>query len=314
LSTDVRNDLQQLVGEIREWLEPIAQSVGDATIRREILMALGLDPNQASQSINIPASSLASIDSYRSRSADDVDLQAFVSALSDLTQIVQALIDFIRSAAAADSDAPDGFIVEEAVNFFLQAIAISYLRVRMPGVYITGKAFQLLEDQAIHSGSVTKLFFNIGEYFDELFGDAMELQTAEHAKQFSDVVLLVTGAVVATLVKADFIYGYDAGPGSSSPIGDAASNRTMTMRVSGKTKDASDNIVKGELLLSMVIIPRDHNGPVCSCEFRAMVRWKCRSTTISVLRLLLRDPIFLCTWGKARTISRRQQMRRLLSA
>lgn len=261
MSTDARNDLQKLVGEIRNILEPIAQSVGDAAIRREILLALGLDPNQSSQNMNIPPSSLASIDSYREQAADDVDLQAFIAVLADLTQIVQALIDFVSSVAAADSNAPAGFIVEEAVTFFLQAITISYLRVRLPGVYITAKALQLLEDQAIHFGSITKLFFNIGEYFDELFGTAMDLQTEAHAKQVSDVFFLVFGAIVATLVKADFIYGYDAGPGSTSPIGDTANNRTMTLRVSGKTKDASDNIVKGELLLSMVIIPRDHNGP-----------------------------------------------------
>jgi hypothetical protein len=261
LSTDARNDLQKLVGEIRTILEPLAQSVGDAAIRREILLALGLDPNQSSQSMNIPPSSLASIDSYREQAADDVDLQAFIAVLADLTQIVQALIDFVRSAAAADSNAPAGFIVEEAVTFFLQAITISYLRVRLPGVYITAKAFQLLEDQAIHFGSITKLFFRIGEYFDELFGESFDLQTEAHAKHVSDVFFLVFGAIVATLVKADFIYGYDAGPGSTSPIGDSANNRTMTLRVSGKTKDASNNTVKGELLLSMVIIPRDHNGP-----------------------------------------------------
>lgn len=261
MSNDTRNDLQQLVGEIRHLLGPIAQSVGDAAIRREILLALGLDPSQSSQSINIPPSSLASIDSYRQQAADDVDLQAFISVLSDLTQMVQALIDFIRSAAAADSDAPAGFIVEEAVNFFLQAVTISYLRVRLPGVYITAKAFQLLEDQAVHFGSIVKLFFHIGDYFSELFGNAMDLQTEADAKQVSDVFLFVFGAVVATLVKADFVYGYDAGPGSTSPIGDTANNRTLTLRLSGKTKDLSNNTVKGALVLSMVIIPRDHQGP-----------------------------------------------------
>ena len=47
MSNDTRNDLQHLVGEIRKILEPISQSVGDAAIRREILLALGLDPERA---------------------------------------------------------------------------------------------------------------------------------------------------------------------------------------------------------------------------------------------------------------------------
>ena len=261
MSSDTRNDLQRLVSELRQILDPIARSVGDSAIRREILLALGLDPAQSSQSLTIPPSSLASIDAYRERAADDVDLQAFISALSDLTQIVQALIDFVQSAAAADSNAPAGFIVEEAVSFFLQAATISYLRVRLPGVYITARALQLLEDQAIHFGSIVRLFFRIGDYFDEVFGDALDLQTEAHAKQVSDVFLFVSGVIVASLMKADFVYGYDAGPGSTSPIGDAVNNRTLTIRLSGKTRDSSNNIVKGALLLSMALLPRDHGGP-----------------------------------------------------
>lgn len=259
-SETTRNDMQRFLGEIREILEPVAQSIGDQAVRREILLALGLDPNQSSQSINIPSSSLASIDAYREQSADDADLQAFISALKDLTQIVQALIDFIRAAATADSDSPAGFIVEEAVGFYLQALAISYLRVRSPGVYITAKALQLLEEQAIRFGSITNMLFKTGEYFEDLWGSATELQTDDDAKKVSDVALFVVGAVVASLLKADFVYGYDAGPGSSSPVADAASDRTLTLRIFGKTKDTSGNTVKGSLVLSIVLVPKDHGG------------------------------------------------------
>lgn len=93
----------------------------------------------------------------------------------------------------------------------MQAATISYLRVRLPGVYITARALQLLEDQAIHFGSIVRLFFRIGDYFDEVFGDALDLQTEAHAKQVSDVFLFVSGVIVASLMKADFVYGYDAG-------------------------------------------------------------------------------------------------------
>lgn len=275
MSSDIRNDLQKLVIEIREILEPLAQSVGDDAIRREILLALGIDAGQSSQSVNIPPSALASIDAYREQAAEDVDLQAFISALADITRIVQALIDFIRSAAAADSDAPAGFIVEEAVNFYLQTITISYLRVRMPGVYIAGAALQLLEDQAIHFGSIKNIFFNIGDYFSDLFGDDSEdnpdapmsertgtfLRNEANAKKFSDVFLFTSGAIIASLLNAEYVYGYDAGPGSASPLADAANNRTMTIRFTGKTKDPDGNTVKGALILSLVIIPREHGGP-----------------------------------------------------
>jgi hypothetical protein len=108
--------------------------------------------------------------------------------------------------------------------------------VRLPGVYIAAKALQLLEDQAIHFGSITNLFFSTGDYFSDVFGNATDLQTPAHAKQLSDVVLFVTGAIIASLIDADFVYGYDAGPGSPSPIADDASNRTLTLRSTARLK------------------------------------------------------------------------------
>lgn len=44
MSSDTRNDLQRLVSELRQILDPIARSVGDSAIRREILLALGSIP------------------------------------------------------------------------------------------------------------------------------------------------------------------------------------------------------------------------------------------------------------------------------
>jgi len=73
---EVRDSLRELVRVIREVLEPVAAAVGDEAIRREVLLALGLDPGEAGRPIDIPPSSLASIDEYRQGAAEDADLQA----------------------------------------------------------------------------------------------------------------------------------------------------------------------------------------------------------------------------------------------
>lgn len=268
MDDDLRNVLQLLIGEIREILDPVEKGIGDAEVRREIMLALGLNADPGANPLDVPPAPLASIDSYRTQAAEEADLQAFISLLQDITQIVQALIDFIRSVKAADSDAPPGFVVEEAVSFFLSAITLGYLRTRQPGVYIAAKALQLIEEQGLRFGGFIDLFFRTGEYFEDLWGSAKDMETDADAKAVSDVALFVVGAVLGHLIKGDFIYGYDAGPGSTSPLGDAVSNRTLTLRVAGKTKDASDNTVKASLLASFVLLPRDHGGPGMLMRFQ----------------------------------------------
>ncbi|MBD1851442.1 hypothetical protein H6F87_15720 [Cyanobacteria bacterium FACHB-502] len=259
-SENIRNDLQRLVSEIRDILEPISKSVSDEGIRREILLSLGLNPSGSTPALNIPPASLASIDAYRQQAADDVDLQAFISVLSDITRVVQALIDLVAAAATTDSDAPAGFVVEEAVSFYLESIVLGYLRVRNPGVYITASALRLIEEQGIRFGGITQLLFRIGEYFESIGVSIDEMQTDEDAKRASDVILFVLGVAIASLVECEFVYGHDAGLLSESPIADAASNRTLTLKIKGKTKDAEENEVEGSLLLSLVFVPRDHGG------------------------------------------------------
>lgn len=260
MDEQTRNSLQAIINQIRTLLDPIAQGVADQSVRREILLALGLDGAQSSRQLNIPPSALVSIDAYRQQAANDVDLKAFIAVLQDITQIVQALIDFIGAAAAADSDAPPGFVVEEAVSFFLNSTALGYLRVRQPGVYITAKVLQLIEEQSLRFGGFIDLIFKTGDYFEGVWGSAQNLQTEADAKQVSDIALFVTGALLSGLIGGDFIYGYDARPGSTSPVADLASDRTLTLRVVGKTKDASNNTVKGTILLSAVLLPKDHGG------------------------------------------------------
>lgn len=260
MDDQTRNTLQDVIRQIREMLDPVVQGVADQAVRREILLALGLDGAQSARPLNIPPSSLASIDAYREQTADDVDFKAFLSALQDITQIVQALIDFVGAAAAADSDAPAGFVVEEAVSFFLHSIALGYLRTRQPGVYIAARALQLIEEQGLRFGGFIDLIFKTGDYFDALWGSADELNTEDDARRVSDVALFVTGALLSAVLGGDFIYGYDAGPGSASPLADTVSNRTLTLRVVGKTKDASNNTVKGAILLSAALLPKSHGG------------------------------------------------------
>lgn len=268
MADEIRNTLQDVIREVREILEPVARGIQDAGVRREIMLALGLDGDPAAHPLSIPPAPLESIDAYRSGSPEDADLQAFISVLQDITQVIQALIDFVRSVEATDDNAPPGFIAEEAVSFYLSSITLAYLRLRQPGVYIAAKVLQLVEEQGLRFGGFIDLLFRTGEYFENLWGAAKKLQTPQDAKTVSDVALFVPGAVLAHFIKGDFIYGYDAGTGSASPLGDAASNRTLTLRATGKVKDLTGNTVKSSLLGSFALMPRDHGGPGLLMRFQ----------------------------------------------
>ncbi len=262
-SEDIESVLQRLVAELRAGLEPVTRGVSDEAVRREVLLALGLNPEAAGTPIAIPPSAVASIDEYRERNAQDADLRAFISALGDITRVTQALIDFIRSAAAApapDAQRQPGFVVDEAVSFFLDAVVLGYLRVRNPGVLITAEAFKLIEDQGIRYGGISQLLFRTGEFFELLWGSAADLRTDADARLVSDVALLVTGIVLASLTDAEFVYGFDHGSGGGS-VADAASDRTLTLNISGKAKDAGGNEAKGSIILGVVLVPADHGGP-----------------------------------------------------
>jgi hypothetical protein len=259
-SDDTVNTLQSLVSEISEFLQPITQGVQDEDVRREILLALGLDPGQAGTPVDIPPSSLASIDDYRHRAAEEADLRAFISVLTDITRITAALKDFITTVANNDPDQPPGFLVEEVWSFFLEATALGYLRVRQPGVYIAASALKLFEEQTIRYGGITQLLFHTADFFEELWGSANNFRTDDDAKRVSDVALFVVGTVIASLVKAEFVYGYDPDPLSDSSLADAVSDRTLMVQLSGKTEDDSHNKAKGSLGLGMALLPADHGG------------------------------------------------------
>jgi hypothetical protein len=255
------NVQQALVKEIRELLDPIAKAAGDEAVRREILLALNLDPAQASQPLNIPPASLDSIDTYTSAAAEDVDLEAFASVVQDVLSVIQGLESFISAAIAGSTGAPQGTSLNEAVHAFLSISTLGYLRVRQPGAYIGLKALGLLEEQTIRYGGLFEFLLRTGSYLKRLYGEAWTLETEEHAKDLSDGLLFLLGVVATSVLDAEILYGWDTGDGSPSPLADQVSDRTLTLGLSGKTKDLAGNLVGGKLLMSIVLIPKDHQGP-----------------------------------------------------
>lgn len=253
-----RNFLLDTVNFVRGVLEPVVQGVGDEEVRRQILLSLHLNPAQSSTPINIPSDALSSIDDYQRANADDIDIEDFLSVLKDLTQVYNALENFIVAAAAGDSEAA----VDELITAYLDMLVLNYFRVRHPGFYITIDALKLIQEQSIRYGGLVKFFTQTGEFLKDLYGDSWDLQTEDDAKDLGDGILFLMGAASVIFLKADMAYGFDPDPTLPTPLplADSISDRTLTLKFAGKTKDASNNTVKGEVLTTWTFIPKDHQG------------------------------------------------------
>ena len=254
------NILQDIVREFRALLNPIAEAAGDPALRREILLSLNLDPSQASQPIDIPPSALDSISSYTAARAEDVDLEAFAGIVVDVLKLTQAVRSFIN-AASANSSSPFGLPADEAINTYLSMLTVGYVRSRWPGFYIGLKVFELIEQQAVRYGGLVNFLFKTGSYLESIYGDSWGLETEEHARNLSDGILFLTGVVCAGFLGADIQYGWDPDPASDSDLADAVSDRVLSMAFDGKTEDLSGNTVSGRLIVSIVLLPGEHQGP-----------------------------------------------------
>ncbi len=257
LLQNVSNNLQKLVKEIRDLLEPVVLAMGDQELRRQALEALNLDPSNASTPITIPSGTLDSIEDYQRKNAEDADLQAFLAVISDLTQIYNAMENFISAAAAGDPQAA----ADELISAYLDMLLLNHIRVRSPGFFITISTLKLIEEQSICYGGLVKFFTQTGQFLKELYGNAWDLQTEADAKKLGDGILFLLGAIATAVLKAEMAYGFDADPASTSPVADTISDRTLTLKFAGETKDSSNNTVKGEVLTSWTFIPKDHKGP-----------------------------------------------------
>ncbi len=254
-----RNFLQDTVNFIREVLDPVVQGVGDEEVRRQILKSLNIPASQSSTPINIPSNALSSIDDYQNANADDVDIEAFISVLSDLTQVYNALENFIAAAAAGDSQAA----IEEFITLYLDMLVLNYVRIRKPGLYITIDVLKLIQQQSVRYGGLVKFFTQTGEFLKDLYGDSWDLQTEDDAKDLGDGILFLLGVGSVVFLKAEMAYGFDPDPSLPAPLplADDISNRTLTLKFAGKTKDSSNNTVAGEVLTTWTFIPGDHQGP-----------------------------------------------------
>lgn len=263
-----KNALKSVVVWLNDIFKIIAQQLQDVEAKTEVLKALGLNTAGASSTPNFPAGSLTSIQQYIEKSDDDIDIEAFLSVVADIISVSNAIDDFIH--LVTDGDDPE--IVTDFLDMLLQLYLMEAVRLRSTSDTATksAKAFYLVcktlnryQELAESSGGISNFTVNIGAFLKKVF-TSFDAENDDEAALASDTIFILIAALSYIF---DFIrdnlkvsYGFDPSAGSTSPVADLISERSQTMSLSYKVKDAEGNEITATMIVSMAVRPQNQQG------------------------------------------------------
>lgn len=259
-----KNALKWVVVWMRDILQILAQQLQDVEAKKEILVALGLDPAGAASSPNLPAGSLASIQQYVDKSDDDIDIEAFASVVDDIISVSNAIDDFIQVVTGAD----DPEIATQFLDMLLQLYLTEAVRLRSTtkdarAFYLVCKTLDFYQELANPSGGISNFTGNIAAFVKRIFG-SLNAENESEAELASDTIcILLAGLSFGVSFIRDnlkVVYGFDPSPGSTSPVADQISKRTITFELSFKVEDPQGNETTATMLISAALRPQSQQG------------------------------------------------------
>jgi Family of unknown function (DUF6603) len=252
--------LQGLIGEIKEFLEWIKDTLEDDEARKALLEDVGLEPSDPPPKPNVPQDKLDSIGRYQQ--TVDADKAALDSTLSDL----RAVFDSVRSFISSFSLSPA--LVGEVTNRFLNLLALNYLRLRKPHLFVAAQAVSFVEDTGAPflSGKITwknivKVCTDGGFYL--LRTILIALDDEEEAQERSDFYFVPLAAFLAFAFKQNnrSLYGWDPAPESGTPQGDAISRRMLSSLFFTSERDSNGQAIEKRINASLYFLSTPQGGP-----------------------------------------------------
>ncbi len=253
--------LQGLIGEIKEFLEWIKDTLEDDEVRKSLLEDVGLEPTDPPPKPNVPQDKLDSIGRYQQ--TVDADKAALDSTLSDL----RAVFDSVRSFISSFSLSPA--LVGEVTNRFLNLLALNYIRLRKPKLFVAAQAASFVEDTGAPflSGKITwknivKACTDGGSYLRKTI--LIALDDEEEAQARSDFYFVPLAAFLAFAFKQNnrSLYGWDPAPESGTPQGDAISRRMLSSVFFSTERDpATGQTVEKRINTTLYFLTTPQGGP-----------------------------------------------------
>jgi len=254
------NFLQSIAKKLNDVLLPIAEAIGDESVRRDFLMSIGINPT-TNEPMTVDHLSLERIRNYQGASPEDATFEGLIQTILEVNQVLKAVDSFIRLSLGSFSlNEEDG---DELFNLFVNLLYTNYMKKEIPPAYQLANSLKFIDNQAIQFGGFSRFLFSMGNYFADLYGeDTWSMQTEEHAQRLSDGLLFPIALFASIVLKGEVFYGFDiSGDEEDRSPADYIGNRLLSISFSGKNKDVNNTIVDGKILLQAVLIPAEHaNG------------------------------------------------------
>jgi hypothetical protein len=257
-----KNFLQRAVAFFKDAAKWVTDQLSDDAVRNAIYADLGLKPPSGDPAFPDLNEHFDSIDAYRQK--EKPDDQALQAAVEDLKAIRQGIRDFVHATQG-------GGIPDETFDALIRLMSTNFLRMRLPIVYWIAQPIGLVGDamsigaipKAAGTGTIDFIKDPI-QHFKNLFPS---LDTEDHAFVISSAVLAPVSIALGLFhkklaPKSDFaiLYGWEPDIGSTTPVGDRISKRTMSVSIT-KAADVATATVGGTILASVALVPTPDGGP-----------------------------------------------------
>jgi hypothetical protein len=261
------NLLQSAIGGIADAAKWILARLDGPTLKA-IYADLGMQPPGTSEEPVFPDMSerFDSIDVYRK--AQKPDAAAMKAAVEDIKAIRQAIRNGVHAWQG-------GSVPDATFDAAVRLMTSNYLRLQVPLIYWIGQPLGFIQDAYSVGAIPRKGTGQVGQSIGDFFNDPIDylsrhlgsLETEVDARRVSHAVL-APAAVIYTVAQKlmakdspiTVLYGYDPDTGSTTPLGDRISQRTLSF-VHYTPASTGFPAVQGSVLATLALVPREHGGP-----------------------------------------------------
>ena len=237
-----KNIYARILAFFKHAAEWVPENLGDPAYARTLREDLGL-----AEGADVPADKQEKF--KRFAAGLDIDKASFLDTVEQIKDLVP-LIKSLKEDFASDQVDP---VALEYLLFRL--IATDFVRLREPSLYALMRAVLFLEEDVESLALIDPRVFLHQLYGEDL--PASELLVQRIAAAGALVLQLIDGLSAENdeeVGHVDINYGWDAAPGTVTPLADLLSMRTTTFRI------GQDNAGAG-LLASINYVPPEHGGP-----------------------------------------------------
>ena len=248
-----KNIFRRILAFFKHAAEWVPEHLGDPAYARALREDLGL-----AEGADVPADKQEKF--KRFGAGLDVDKASFLDTVEQIKDLVP-LIKSLKDDFASDQVDP---VALEYLLFRL--IATDFVRLREPSLYALMRAVLFLEEDIESLALIDPAVFLHQLYGEDL--PANELLAQRIAAAGALVLQLIDGLSAEKeeeVGHVDINYGWDAAPGTTTPLADLVSMRTTTFRI------GQDNEGAG-LLASINYVLPEHGGPGLFLSFGGAVK------------------------------------------